>query len=186
MQFVENCKIVNIVTNDMERFKEIQNSLYKKENILIGVSNNKNKSLKRAKYIFNINMNKRDLEKFKINRDAIIVNFDNYVQYNSKTFDGINVNYFQISMPDEYIEKFENINECGEFDNVKLYEGILIKEIEMENKKVSMLSKSELSKRKNMVQDIIHRDGIKIIGLIGNNGKIEEREIMLDKKRKLV
>lgn len=177
-RFIEKCKTVNIITNDIEKFKEMQTNLYEKENILIGVSNNKNKSLKRAKYIFNINMDKRDLEKFKMNRNAMIINFDSYIQYNSNTFDGINVNYFQIDMPDEYIEKFEKINEDNEFDKVKLYEGILLKEIEIEKKKTTMLSKSELAKRKYMVQNIINRDGIKITGLIGNNGRIDEREII--------
>lgn len=177
-KFVEKCKTVNIVTNDIERFKEVQNNLYEKDNILIGVSNNKNKSLKRAKYVFNINLDKKDLEKFKINRNAIIVNFNSYIQYNPNTFDGINVNYFQLSMPDEYIENFEDINECEEFDRVKLYEGILMEEIEIQRKRNTMLSKSELYKRKTMVQDIIKKDGIKIIGLIGNNGRIDEKEII--------
>lgn len=177
-RFVENCKTVNIVTNDMERFKRIQESLYERENILISVSNNKAKSLKRAKYIFNINMDKKDIEKYKINRDAIIVNFGENIKYDCNTFDGINVNYFQIDMPDEYIERFEPINGIEEFDEAKLYESVLIRKIEIEKKKSTILSKSELAKRKNIVNDIIKQDEIKIMGLIGNNGIIDESEII--------
>ena len=70
LRFIENCKTVNIVTNDIDRFKKIQSNLYEKESILISVLNNKSKSLKRAKYIFNVNMTKEEIEKYKINREA--------------------------------------------------------------------------------------------------------------------
>ena len=48
-KFIENCKTVNIVTNDIARFKEVQERIYENENILIGISNNKSKALKRAR-----------------------------------------------------------------------------------------------------------------------------------------
>ena len=177
-KFVENCKMVNIVTNDLERFKKIQENLYEKENILISVSNNRSKSLKRAKYIFNVNMDQKDIEKYKINRNAMIVNFRENLRYNSNIFDGICVNYFQINLPDEYIEQFDKNIEIEEFDRTRLYESILMKKIEIEKKKAVMLSKSELKKRKNIVMDMIYQDEIKVVGLIGNNGKIDEKEII--------
>ncbi len=191
-RFIENCKTVNIVTNDIDRFKKIQERLYEKENILISVSNNKSKSLKKAKYIFNINMEQNDIEKFKKNRDAIIVNFKDNIKCENKSFDGINVNYIQIYFPDEYKEQFEQIDKLDEFDKARLYESILVRKIEEEKNRNLMLSKSQLQKRKTMAIDIITKDGIKIIGLIGNNGKIEEKEIMengkknIDKTKKVV
>jgi len=45
------------------------------------------------------------------------------------------VNFFKISMPDEYIEKFEKINECEEFDNEKIYESMIVKKVEEEKNK---------------------------------------------------
>jgi len=177
-KFIEKCKTVNIVTNDIDRFKNIQENLYGKENILIGVSNNKTKSLKRARYILNINFEQKDIEKFKINRNAIIVNFKNAITYKVNVFDGINVNYFKISIPDEYIEKFEKINELEEFDNEKIYESMIVKKVEEEKNKSTMLNKRELEKSKDIISRIIEKDGVKIVGLIGNNGKISEEEIM--------
>ena len=177
-KFIENCKTVNIVTNDIERFKKIQEKLYEKENILIGVSNNKTKSLKRAKYIININFDQKDVEKYKINRNAIIVNLKNAITYKINTFDGINVNYIKISMPDEYIEKFEKINECEQFDNEKIYESILLKEFEIEQKKNTLLSKKNLEENSDRISKIIEKDGVKVVELIGNNGKISEEEII--------
>ena len=104
--YIENCKTVNIVTNDMERFKKVQDNLYEKEDILISVSNNKNKALKKAKYIFNVNMNKSEMKKYKIDRNAIIINLKENVKIDDTSFEGININYFQISIPDDYIEKY--------------------------------------------------------------------------------
>ena len=182
-RFVENCKTVNIVTNDIERFKKVQDSLYQKENILIGVSNHKGKSLKRAKYILNVNMEKKEIEKFKINRDAILINFKEKILYDNPAFNGININYFQISIPDEYIEQMEQISEIEAFDMVRLYEAILLKKVEIEKKKITMLSKEELAKHKNIILDMIADDNIQVTGLIGNNGKINEMELIRNRQK---
>lgn len=178
--FIENFKTTNIVTNDIERLKNVQDNLLENDGILIAVSNNKKKALKRAKYIININLNKEELDKYTINRNSIIINIRENVKYDNPNFDGININYFNISCPDEYIEKFEQIcNIENSFDLVKLYESILlcsnIQKIEQED-----------------VYERINKDDIRIIGLIGNNGLILDEELQkihkanLDKIRKLV
>lgn len=177
-RFIENCKTVNIVTNDLKRFKTVQENLYEKENILISVSNHKTKSLKRAKYIFNVNMEKQDLEKYTINRNAIIVQLKSDIKYQSNMFQGINVNGMEIEVPEEVLEEYEKIEGIEAFSHIRLYESILLRKIAREKKKSVMLTKSELAKRKNIVADMIHEDGIKIKSLIGNNGKIAEAEIV--------
>lgn len=180
--YIENCKTVNIVTNDMERFKKVQDNLYEKEDILISVSNNKNKALKKAKYIFNVNMNKSEMKKYKIDRNAIIINLKENVKIDDTSFEGININYFQISIPDDYIEKYEVFCKENEFDIVKIYETILLRKIQSQKTKSVMLSKTDLKKRKNIEADIIKKDNVKITGLIGNNGIIDENEIIRNAK----
>lgn len=180
--YIENCKTVNIVTNDMERFKKVQDNLYEKEDILISVSNNKNKALKKAKYIFNVNMNKSEMKKYKIDRNAIIINLKENVKIDDTSFEGININYFQISIPDDYIEKYEVFCKENEFDIVKIYESILLRKIQSQKAKSVMLSKTDLKRRKNIEADIIKKDNVKITGLIGNNGRIDENEIIKNAK----
>ena len=180
--YIENCKTVNIVTNDMERFKKVQDNLYEKEDILISVSNNKNKAVKKAKYIFNVNMNKSEMKKYKIDRNAIIINLKENVKIDDTSFEGININYFQISIPDDYIEKYEVFCKENEFDTVKIYESILLRKIQSQKAKSVMLSKTDLKKRKNIEADIIKKDNVKITGLIGNNGRIDENEIIKNAK----
>ena len=176
-QFIENFRMVNIITNDVARFKNIQDNLLENDGILISVSNNKRKALKRAKYILNVNLSKGELEKYKINRDAIIINIQENVKYDDSNFDGINVNYFEIKVPDELQEKFEKIG--GNFDDAILYESMLLSE-NIQKKKIEGAIER------------ISKDDISITSLIGNNGIIRDEELVkinkmnLDKMRKLV
>ena len=179
-RFIENFKVTNIVTNDIERLKNVQENLLENDGILIAVSNNKKKALKRAKYIINVNLNKEELEKYTINRNSIIINIRENVKYNSSSFDGININYFNISCPDEYIEKLEQVGNIEvKFDLVKLYESILL---------CNNMQKQELE----AIYERINEDGIYVTELIGNNGPTSDEELQkihkanLDKMRKLV
>lgn len=180
-RFVENAKTVNIVTNDINRFKEIQETLYEKENILIGVSNNKNKALKRAKYIFNINMNLRELEKLKINRDAILIHIRENIKYCKNSFNGINISNINLKIPDEYLEEFERIyqEKVNEFNLLKMYEVILMQKI-YQKKQSSLISSETNIYQMNyqMASEIIKNDEVKIIGVIGNCGEISKEELI--------
>lgn len=158
-KYIENFRMTNIVTNEVERLKNIQDNLLENDNILISVSNNKRKALKRAKYIININLNKTELEKYRINRNAVIINIREDVKYDNVSFDGINVNNFDIDLPDEYIEKFEVLND--KFDLTKLYESVLI---------------NENYKDMDKIYSRINSDEIKVKELIGNNGRISDSE----------
>ena len=161
-RFIENFRMTNVVTNDIERLKKVQDNLLEHDGILISVSNNKRKALKRAKYVLNMNLSKSELEKYKINRNAIIINIKENVKYEDVNFDGVNVNYFEIALPDEYVEKFEQIGE--KFDYVKLYES-------------ELLSKMQQKSLENIYAKI-KSDGVRVDGLIGNNGKIDNSEFV--------
>ena len=156
--FIESFRMTNVVTNDIGRLKNVQDNLLYKDNILIAVSNNKKKALKRAKYILNVNLTKEELEKYKINREAVIVNIKEDVHYDDISFAGINVKYLEIELPDEYLERFESLG--TKFDNVKLYESVLLKE-GMDKRKVEE------------VQERIKNDEVRITALIGNNGVLD-------------
>lgn len=177
-KYIYNFRLTNVVSKDIRELRKLQEYILEKDNILIAVSNNKRKALKRAKYILNLNLTKSELEKYNINRNAIIINLEENVIYDDKTFNGININYFELEIPDEYIETFEEIGE--KFDFLTLYETIVFIN----------------SKRKKMlIKDIINEDKVRIKYLIGNNGIISTEELKqmvktatidLDKTRKLV
>lgn len=162
IKFIENFRMTNVVTNDITRLKNVQDNLLNNENILISVSNNKKKALRRAKYVLNVNLTTEELGKYNINRNAVIINIRENVKYSSSGFEGINVNYFDINVPDEFEEKFEQIG--NDFDLVKLYESLLLAE-----------SFGEFSTEK--VYEKIVRDEISISKIIGVNGKISDEEL---------
>ena len=161
-KFIENFRMTNIVTNEVDRLKNVQDNLLENDNILISVSNNKRKALKRAKYILNVNLDKAELEKYRINRNSTIINIKENVRYDNVSFDGININNFNIELSDEYVERFEVLNE--KFENTKLYESVLINE-------------NYTNKNIEKIYDRINNDEIKVKELIGNNGIIEDKEL---------
>jgi hypothetical protein len=178
-KYIYKFKIVNLISNDIRELKNIQDEIMEKENILISVSNNKRKALKRAKYILNINLNESELQKYTINRNAIIINLEQYIIFNKTSFNGININNIELDIPDDYIEQFEEIGE--NFNYTVLYESIILN--------------LNGEKSKNKVKERIKEDNIKIKYLIGNNGKISDVELkqmvknnigILDKKQKVV
>lgn len=162
VRFIENFRMTNIVTNDIARLKNVQDNLLDNENILISVSNNKKKALRRAKYVLNVNLTTEELAKYNINRNAVIINIRENVKYSNPGFEGINVNYFDINVPDELDEKFEQMG--NNFDLVKLYESILIAE-----------NFGEASTEK--VYEKIARDEIQVKNVIGINGRISDEEL---------
>ena len=162
VRFIENFRMTNIVTNDIARLKNVQDNLLDNENILISVSNNKKKALRRAKYVLNVNLTTEELAKYNINRNAVIINIRENVKYSNPGFEGINVNYFDINVPDAFDEKFEQMG--NNFDLVKLYESILIAE-----------NFGEASTEK--VYEKIARDEIQVKNVIGINGRISDEEL---------
>ena len=162
VRFIENFRMTNVVTNDIARLKNVQDNLLDNGNILISVSNNKKKALRRAKYVLNVNLTTEELAKYNINRNAVIINIRENVKYSNPGFEGVNVNYFDIKVPDEFDEKFEQMG--NNFDLVKLYESILIAE-----------NFGEASTEK--VYEKIARDEIQVKNVIGINGRISDEEL---------
>lgn len=126
--------------------------------IAITVTNNKRKSLLKAKFIVNFDFDEELLNLFNINTKAIIIQMNKETIVKSKLFNGINILGFQIS----YNDKINNldITEYKKFDKKVLYEKML------DGKKYEDII--------NMIQE----DNIKIVNLIGRNGIINNQEYL--------
>ncbi len=179
--FIQSCKTVNIITNDISRFQKIQQDLYEQEDILIGVSNNRSKSLRKARYVFNVNMDNKDLEKLRIHRDAIIIHMQKDGKYEENCFQGINVNQLLLTLPDEYVEKMDRINalDVDKFNLEKFYEAMLLEKLEKEKNKSLVQAESYIKKDYfYLASEIIEKDEIEIRSLVGSNGIISKDEII--------
>lgn len=148
----KKAKSVNIVTNYINNFTKISNYLYDELGILIRVSNNLKKDLSNSTIIINIDFNADSINRYYINTKAIIVNIPENIKIDSKKFAGININSYNIIIPEEYI--------LTDFDNKYIYESVIC------NKNVLEMLNS------------IEKDEVKIKNLIGKNGVINKREFL--------
>lgn len=146
-------KRLNIVTNHIERFKKIQEYLYKEFGVMLSITNNKKTSLLKSEIIVNLDFPQELINQYKIYYKAIIINILEKVAIHRKNFNGININYFKIVMPKKY--------KLGEFNNEIVYESVIYG-----------------NKVLRDIRNIIIEDKVKIKKIIGNNGPIRESEII--------
>ena len=147
-KLISNTKRINIITNNVKKFKSFADSLYTKEAITVPVMNNRNKSLINKKHIINIDFTEEQLKKYKVNRNATIINIENNIKDINKTFTGISINDYELN-----IKKQEN-----DFELNEIYESYII------------------GKKIEEIQRKLHEDNIKIINFIGKRGIINVNE----------
>ena len=93
-------KTINIVTNHIEKFKKLEEQL-REEGIIITITNNKKKSLMKSNIIVNVDFPKELLNKYKVNENANIINLKGKVKINQKSFNGLNINNYEIDFRDD-------------------------------------------------------------------------------------
>ena len=98
--FAKEFKRVNVVTNHIEKLKNIEESIFDEFGIMITITNNKKKSLKNVKIILNMDFPNELINKFNIYDEAIILNLDGDVKINKKRFSGLNINNYEITFND--------------------------------------------------------------------------------------
>lgn len=152
LELSQYAKSLNIVTNHINKFTKIADYLYEELGILIKVSNNLRKDLLNSDIIINIDFNEDLINKYYINTKAIIINLPENIIIKSKKFAGININSYNIIIPEDY--------KLIGFDDKYLYESKIC--------------------YKNIIdiQEILKKDKIKIKNLTGKNGVINKREFL--------
>lgn len=152
----EKFKTTNIITEELSKFQKIVENIFEEETTIY-LSNNKRKSLRRAKYIVNFDYGIGKIEKYNINRTAILINIEQKVKIESMAFEGISINNVNIQIPDELIEHFGRMME-------KINKNILYMSL--------VNQKQELAR----IKDRIKEDNIHILNLIGDKGIISQEE----------
>lgn len=145
-------KSINIVTNHIEKFKNLEKQLQENEGIIITITNNKKKSLMKSQIILNIDFPKELINKYNIQDEAIIVNVRGNVKINKKRFNGLNINDYEIDFRDD---KKNNKALNDKFYLKDLYEARLYKK-----------------QRISEIKEKIRVDKVIIKKLILNNGEL--------------
>lgn len=154
--FAEHFKRINIVTKNISRFKRLESLLNQKLGIAITITNNKRKSLLKAKIIVNLDFDEDCLNSYTINPNAIIIQTDSNIKVKSKLFAGINIVDSQIIYNSE-ITGFTK-KSFQKFDNKLLLESTIV------------------NKNYDSIINKIQLDNLKIVNLIGINGIINNKE----------
>ena len=146
---VQEYKRVNIITNHLSKFKNIESQILEEYGIMITVTNNKRKSLEKSDIILNIDFPEELINRFNIYEEAVIVNVWNNVKIKSKRFNGININDYEILKVQKDEFDFEKEDKFFEKD---IYEGNIYK-----------------NQPPKDILKIIEKDKVKISKLIANN-----------------
>lgn len=161
-------KTVNIITENLKKFKNLENALYD-EGILITVSNNKRKSVKNARYIINVDFENEKIEEYNLNSNSVFINLtDNPIIFN-KCFLGVVINDIEITINNDFIFYIEEF--LGSINIKNLLE------IMCNNNAVEMAG------------NILEKYNGKITALVGTRGKLLDCEFCmktLDKQTKLI
>ena len=156
-------RILNIITENENKFRKLEKELYEQKGIILNMNNNYKKSLAKSDIIFNFDFSEEEINKYALPKKACIINLEKEITINSKAFEGINVSSYEIQMPRKYIK---NLLHFRDFDTSMLYESFIYKNTNPINIKAEFIE-----------------DGINISFLNGKNGKIRKTEyVNLSKK----
>lgn len=155
----QQCKLLNIITNNVEKFSQISEYLQGTYGILIRVSRNKKKGLLKSQIIINYDFPEELVNKCKFNTKAILVNLNEKLNISWKSFAGININYYSIIFKPELIESFNYFNLLECFSNEILYESTVFQKGNYDTIRKSIVN-----------------DKVRINNLIGVNGPIDKKE----------
>lgn len=145
-------KRINIITNNINKFKVIEKNLLNEAGIMIRITNNYKQALINSRIILNMDFPEELLSKYNIFRKAILINLNNEIKQLPKKFQGINIRGIKCHIPEQY--------KMDMFENEVLYESLIINLKEFSN-----------------IRNQITEDNVRVESLIGNNGKISNEEI---------
>ena len=158
-EIAKNALNVKIISNNIYKFKKIEEKLYDEYGIAIQFSNSYKKSLSKSNIIINLDFDEIDLNEYLIYDRAIIINCTNQnIKIKSKLFNGVVINSVNISFNQELKDKFKNLGLYNDFSSLILLASVL----EQENYKTD-----------------INNYLVKIKNLYGNNGQISKNELKL-------
>lgn len=160
--FLEKVKTMNVVTMQIQNYMQLEEKWEKEKGILITVSNNKRKSLKKAKWIINFDFTAEQLATYNLYRNAVILNMTDENLKGLTAFEGITIQQVEIKVKEELQEGWKEKGlDTQVFDTLDIYETRILKE--------STYAQNVRKAEENEV---------KVIHLIGNNGRIAQKELL--------
>lgn len=133
-------KYVKIVTNHIDRFKNMEEKISEEQGIFINVGNNKRKILSKTNILLNLDFPTELINRYTIYNTATIINFKGNVKIKDKRFNGLNINDYEIDWKtNPHLETFEakDIYEAIQYKNQPIEE--TLKKIKRDNVMIQYL-----------------------------------------------
>lgn len=137
-QIIKEYKNVKIVTNHINKFENIEDEILEKYGILISVGNNKRKVISKTNIILNLDFPTELINRYNINSEATVINFNGNIKIKNKRFNGLNINDYEIDW-EEADKKFytRDLYEAIQYKNQPIVE--LLRKIRRDNIKIKEL-----------------------------------------------
>lgn len=149
---------INIITPAISNFQKLADKLEEaQDGGMLVVSNNKKKSLKKAKWIVNFDFSQKELKKYTIYRRAILLSVPEE-EYEQTGFDGIQIRKMGIDTCEEIKDFWKKHHLLPECSIESLYESLINRKADFQSVKRQM-----------------QKDDVKIIRLYGKKGPIEDK-----------
>ena len=103
-------KMVNVVTSNIDRFKNLKEKMWNDYGIIITLTNNRKKALASADIILNVDFPEEIINQYQVFEKSIIINLDENIKIKKKRFEGKIINDYEIYIKPE-TEIYDVINE---------------------------------------------------------------------------
>lgn len=153
-------KTINIITPNIKKFQMIVSKL-EENGILVTLSNNKEKSLKKSNIIVNFDFTTEELGKYIIYRNAIMISLNENETYKNLGFEGVEIKNVQIDISNELKSTFKENFLLENYSLCDLYKCILNENESFQNIKLKM-----------------EENKILVTKLYGKNGEISCNEFL--------
>ena len=168
-RFANTYKQIRIATNHIEKFKKVEEELFKNNGIPIIISNNKRKALAKSKLIINFDFVQETINQYNINENATIINLSNKIKINKKRFCGTVITDYEVEIKNLDIKLNLEILNLQDILNKQINFGL--KEI-LEEKIYSIIGRLPNYNTFETVEKIIEEYNIQINELYGLNRSV--------------
>lgn len=144
-KIVKEYKRINIVTNNINLFKNLETQIMEQYGVMVVITNNKRKSISKSQIIVNFDFPTELINKYNIYEEAIILNLQDDVKIKSKRFNGVCINDYEIVVSNDQdfdyskVQKFccKDLYECNLYKKQPIDE--IIKKINSDGVKIEKL-----------------------------------------------
>lgn len=117
IKLAKQYKSLNIITPSIQEFSQLEELIFNQWGITITVANNTRKSIAKAKFVINIDFTEKEIQRYRLAKDAIILNLSpnkivKLFGYEGSIINNIQLEYGEKNMTNWFERKF-----CEQYDD---------------------------------------------------------------------